>query len=630
MTPLPRQTPLSLEHVTIDDAFWAPRLRTNRTATLPTIYQHLKETGRLDVWRLGESVTALDPHPFWDSDVAKWIEATAYRLTTHPDPALEDRVDTVIRRIADAQHPDGYVNTYFTAVEPDQRWTNLRSNHELYCAGHLIEAAVAYVQATGKRNLLNVACRFADYIDAVFGGNAGQIRGYPGHPEIELALVKLYRVTDDERYLNLARFFIDERGRSPHYFDEEAKQHGVPLPDHYIPGHGYNQSHKPVREQHEVVGHAVRAMYLYCGMADVAAETGDSELIAACRRLWRHATSTRMYVTGGLGSSPQNEGFTTDYDLPNQSAYAETCAAVGFVFWNHRMLQLTGDRRYADAMERALYNGMLSGIGLDGRRFFYVNPLQSTGDHHRQDWFGCACCPPNVARLLASLGRYAYAQTSDTACVHLYLQSEARFTMDGQPFTLVQTTDYPWKGLVRLRIEADGPVSCTLALRIPSWCATPSLQIKGRYEPLAPLLDRGYAHITRTWHPGDFVTLTLPMPIERIQAHPHVRNAAGRIALQRGPLVYCLEEADNNAPLDALQIPRSAPLNSQFETDLLDGLVSITGPAQHLNDADWNDETLYRPAADQVPATDFKAIPYCAWDNRAPGEMLVWISDGGS
>ena len=626
---MPHLRALPLQNVTINDVFWAPRLRANRATTLPAIYEHLKETGRLDVWSLDASVTALDPHPFWDSDVAKWIEAAAYSLATHPDDALEDRVDAVIERIAAAQQSDGYLNTYFTAVEPEQRWTNLRSNHELYCAGHLIEAAVAYFQSTGKRTLLDVMGQYADYIDSVFGSDPDQMRGYPGHPEIELALIKLYRVTDKDRYLDLAQFFVDERGRSPHYFDEEAKNHGLPTPAHYIPGHGYNQSHKPVREQNEVVGHAVRAMYLYCGMADVAAETGDEELLKACERLWRHATSARMYVTGGLGSSHQNEGFTADYDLPNRSAYAETCAAVGFIFWNYRMLQRTAHRRYADAMERALYNGMLSGISLNGERFFYVNPLQSTGNHHRQDWFGCACCPPNAARLLASLGKYAYGQTDDAAYVHLYLQSEAQITLDDAPITLVQTTDYPWSSTVRLRVEADEPVSFTLALRIPGWCANPSLQVKGQYEPLDPLMDDGYARISRTWQPGDFVTLTLPMPVERIQAHPQVRNDAGRIALQRGPLVYCLEETDNAAPLDALQIPRAAPLDTQFETDLLGGVVSISGPARHLNHSNWDEDTLYRPAAGDGHATEFKAIPYYAWDNRAPGEMAVWIGDGG-
>lgn len=514
-------------------------------------------------------------------------------------------------------------------MEPEQRWTNLRSNRELYCAGHLIEAAVAYFQTTGKRTLLDVMRRYADYIDTVFGDEPDQLSGYPGHPEIELALVKLYRATDEDRYLNLARFFIDERGRSPHYFDEEAKKHGVPTPKHYLLGHGYNQSHRPVREQTEVVGHAVRAMYLYSGMVDVAAETGDDALLAACKRLWRHATSQRMCVTGGPGCSHENEGFTEDYGLPNRSANAETCAAVGFIFWNYRMLQRTGNRRYADAMERALYNGMLSGISLDGERFFYVNPLQSTGDHHRRDWFGCACCPPNVARLLASLGRYVYGQTNETVYVHLYLQSEAQLSFAGTPVTLVQTTDYPWSETVRLRIEADAPASFTLALRIPDWCTDPSLQVKGQYEPLDPLMDEGYANISRTWRPGNFVTLTLPMPVERIQSHPKVRDNAGRIALRRGPLVYCLEEADNAAPLDAIQLPRGTSLDTHFEASLLGGIVSISGTARQLNHSDWEEDTLYRLIADKTSLPPFKAIPYYAWDNRSPGEMTIWISDGG-
>lgn len=374
--------------------------------------------------------------------MAKWIEAASYSLATAPDPGLAQLVDEAMELLTRAQQADGYLNTYFTVVEPGRRWTDLRDAHELYCAGHLIEAAVAHVEATGEHGLLDVVMRYADHISEVFGPGTGQRRGYSGHPEIELALMRLFRATGQERYRSLCSFFIDERGRQPYYFEQEAGRRGTPgyfgsrppfdrreqEPERF---REYNQSHLPVREQHEAVGHAVRAMYLYSGMADVAAETGDSSLAAACRRLWQHVTTRRMYVTGGLGSTALIEGFTADFDLPNETAYAETCAAIGLVFWAHRMVQLERDSRYTDVLELALYNGVLAGISMDGTRFSYDNPLASLGDHHRQAWFGVACCPPNVARLITSLGRYAYTQGEHEAVVHLFVAGAGTFELAG-------------------------------------------------------------------------------------------------------------------------------------------------------------------------------------------------------
>lgn len=412
-----RFTPLPLQSVTLDDRFWRPRLEVNRTATLPFLYEQLERVGAIDALDLRPRPLRVPCHPgsavtpqmWWDSDIAKWIETAAYALATHPDAALEAQVDALVEKIAAAQQPDGYFNTFFTAIESQNRLTNERDWHELYNAGHLIEAAVAYTQATGKTAFLDVMERYIRFLMGVYGPHPGQKHGYPGHEEIELALVKLSRLTGKREYLEFARYFVDERGRQPYFFDEEARARGEE-PSSELLSHGdalpyeYMQAHKPMREQDKVVGHAVRAMYLYSAMADLAAELGDESLRQACERLWADLTSRRLYVTGGLGPSAHNEGMTTNYDLPNDTAYAETCAAVGLVFWAQRMLNLTGDGQYTDLMERALYNNVLSGVAQDGRRFFYDNPLESHGDKHRWEWHSCPCCPPNVSRLLASLG----------------------------------------------------------------------------------------------------------------------------------------------------------------------------------------------------------------------------------
>ena len=619
--PLRMLRPLDMGQVSIQKGLWADRLRTNARATIPHVYDMCKKTGRIDAFKLGwKPGHDNPPHIFWDSDVAKWIEAASYSLVTHPDAELERALEEVVGLVASAQQQDGYLNVHFMVVEPEKRWTNLRDWHELYCAGHLMEAAVAHHLATGKRTLLDALCRYADYIDSVFG--PGKRTGYPGHEEIELALVKLFRTTGERRYLGLSRYFIDERGRQPHFFDAEAEARGEDpgrRPATYEP----HQAHLPVREQTDAVGHAVRAMYLYSGMADLAAETGDAELLAACERLWESATARKMYMTGGIGSSHQGEAFAEDYALPNESAYAETCAAIGLVFFAHRMLQFNGDGRYADVMERALYNGVLSGVSLDGKKFFYVNPLASSGAHHRQEWFWCACCPPNLARLLASLGCYVYSLAEEAVYVHLYTGGEARAEIAGTRVRLTQHTDYPWDGNVEMTLGVDRPAEFDVMLRIPGWCRQHRIEVNG--EAADAPVTRGYAKLRRRWRNGDRIGLSLAMPVERMVSHPRMVENAGRVALQRGPIVYCLEQCDHTAPVRSIVLPDDAELMARFDEELVSRAVVIEGGGLAPSKEE-PDGPLYRPASERkYDSVDVKAIPYFMWDNRGPGAMAVWL-----
>lgn len=624
---LNRSVPLPHTAVSIEDAFWAPRLQTLRERTLFHIYEQFRLNEYFEFyhrpWKDGARPI---PYVFWESDFSKWLEAASYSLATHPNPELERLVDEVIDYIGSFQQPDGYLNLWFTAVEPQKRWTNLRDWHELYCAGHLIEASVAHFRATGKRTLLDRVCRYADYIDSVFGREEGKKRGYCGHQEIELALIKLYHVTGEERYLNLSLYFIEERGSQPHYFDAEALARGDDPAEFWAKTYEYNQSQVPVREQHEIVGHAVRAMYFSSAIADLAHELHDDTLLRTCEALWHHLVSKRLYLTGGLGSSGDNEGMTADYDLPNDTAYAETCAAIGLVLWAHRLLQLDRDGRYADVLERALYNGVLSGLSLDGEAFFYENPLESRGTHHRQSWFRCACCPPNIARLLASLGQYIYSVSETDISVHLYIQNTTTMPIAGQRVTLHQLTNYPWDGKIHMNLELAGPALFAINLRIPGWCRTASLSINGEQIALEQQINKGYVRVERQWQAGDNILLDLAMPIERIYAHPAIRDDVGSVALQRGPLVYCLETADNAIQLNLIQLSPSAPLHSEFDATTLGGVTLLTGPAHVQTAADWG-ETLYRTTPPTSQERTLVAIPYYAWDNRQPGEMRVWIRE---
>lgn len=638
-------TPVPLKRVSIDGGFWLQRQETNRKITLQIQYEQCLLTGRLHAWKLDwKQGDVNQPHRFWDSDIAKWIEAAAYSLTTYPDAELERQVDDAIDLIAAAQQQDGYLNIFYTAVEPHNRWKDLKEGHELYCAGHLIEAAVAYFEATGKRLLLDVMCRYVDYIDTVFGPDEGQIRGYDGHPEIELALIKLFRTTGEQRYLKLCQFFVEERGQQPHFFDQEAINKGKqPTRNGYVP-YDYYQAHVPIREQHTIEGHSVRAVYLYSGVADLADEIKDAKLHEACERLWNHMVEKRMYITGGIGSIDHQERFTYDYDLPNDTAYAETCASIGLIFWAHRMALQSGDSRYMDELERALYNGTISGVSQDGSRFFYANHLEvlpaahqfntlkfnkTAVAEHRQEWFGCACCPPNIARLIASLGQYMYAEGNDEAIIHLYGESHASLNIGSQHVELRQQTNYPWDETVSIQVSPEQVAEFAISLRLPGWCRQAQVKVNGHSIDYAPLMNKGYIRLTRTWSPDDLIELTLVMPVEAVEAHPEVRANAGRIALQRGPVIYCLEETDNSTNLRDLALSLSELPQARYEASLLSGIIVLEGIANRSSHQKWEGR-LYRHADvgqndEAKELVTFRAVPYYAWGNRAPGEMLVWI-----
>lgn len=570
---------------------------------------------------------------FQDSDVAKWLEAVAYSLSTHPDPALEAQADEVIDLVARAQQPDGYLNTYYTIVEPEQRWTNLAENHELYCAGHFIEAAVAYYEATGKDKLLQVVTRLVDHIDAVFGPEEHKKKGYPGHQEIELALVRLYRVTKDERHLKLAQFFVEARGQQPHYFDQEAQARGLDKFLHWgLFAHEYSQAHLPIGEQTTAEGHSVRALYFFSGVADLAQELGDETLFKACETLWDNIVNRRMYITGGIGSQSYGEGFTLDYDLPSDLAYTETCAAIALIFFGQRMLELDPNRKYADVMERALYNGVISGMSLEGDRFFYVNPLEvhpevcrKRHDHNhvkptRQGWFTCACCPPNLARLLTSIHHYLYSQDDHSLYVNFFAESEVECTVGESQVKLIQHTNYPWDGSIEMKLSLAEASEFKLHVRIPAWCRAPQVRVNGEPVDAAAHLVKGYLVLDRTWRDGDRVEVDLPMPVERVRAHHKVRETAGRIALQRGPVVYCLEEVDNGPDLTALVLAEDPQFELEEEAEL-----QVPAIIANAYREESPGEGLYTVEEPRRVPVKIKAVPYFSWDNRKPGEMLVWI-----
>lgn len=625
-------TPVPFANVTLDDPFWAPRQTINRTVSIPHMFQMLEDTGRNAAFDL--NFTRKVPSPiveiFGDSDPAKWIEAASYALVNQHDPELAALVDGLADRIIKAQQPDGYLNTHFTVVQPEMRWKNLRDWHEMYCAGHLMEGAVAHYQATGNRKLLDALCRYADHIDARFGPEPHKKHGYPGHPEIELALVRLYHATGEERYLNLAKYFVDERGKpNPHYYDVEAIARGDDPKAFWAKNYEYCQAHVPIREQTKVVGHAVRAMYLMSGVADLAHEFGDETLLETCERLWANLVYQRLYLTGGLGPSHRNEGFTTDYDLPDETAYAETCAAIALVMWNKRLLQFAGDGKYTDIIEQTLYNGFISGVSLDGKHFFYDNPLASAGDHHRTPWFICPCCPPNLSRTLASIGNYFYSTGDHALWVHLYGQNTATVTINGENVQVRQTTQYPWDGKITFDLTLAQARPFTLHLRIPGWCEQWSIQVNGAPLKFDMPPINGYVMITRTWRPGDKVELNLAMPVQTVWAHPAVRQMQGRIALQRGPIVYCMEGVDNgNIGLDRITLAPNKvdQFTVEYQPDLLGGVAVLRGTGTVIKETGWSSNTLYRRnQPSETETVSVTAIPYCTWDNRAAGEMRVWF-----
>lgn len=561
---------------------------------------------------------------FWDSDLAKSIETIAYSLYRKPNPELEARADAIIDMYERLQEPDGYLDSFFIRIWPEKRWTNLRDFHELYCAGHMIEAAVAYFQATGKRKFLDIMCRFADLIATKFGRGPGQMRGYCGHEEIELALVRLARVTGEQKYMDLAKYFVDERGQQPNYFIDEAVRGGWDPKGVQAHVLEYNQSHMPLRDQRKVVGHAVRAMYIYSGMADIATEYNDDSLTPALEALWGDLTQKQMYLTGGIGPAAANEGFTDYYDLPNESAYAETCASVGLVFWANRMLGRGPNRLYADTMEQALYNGAIAGLSRDGKTFFYENPLESAGKHHRWIWHRCPCCPPNIARLVASIGSYMYGVADNEIAVHLYGESTARVDLGGKAVTLSQQTQYPWDGAIALTVAVDSPTKFTLSLRIPAWAKGAAIAVNGEQLALDDITTDGYARIEREWRAGDSVRLDLPLVPRALRANPKVRQDAGRAAVMRGPLVYCLEGTDNAPGLNSILLGDGLGRSQTATIPDLNGAIAIDLPVLREVAEGWGD-ALYAEAAPTAEPDMARLVPYHLWDNREPGEMLVWL-----
>lgn len=619
--------------------FWGERIDAVADKTVMILYDRCVAAGMFDQidpdrpvpdlrlpyhLRSDGSPDTVNVQMFWDSDVAKVIEAAAYVLYRKPNPDLEAKTDAIIDMFHKLQQPDGYLNSWFIRMQPGKRWLNLRDHHELYCAGHLIEAAVAYFHATGKRKLLDVMCRYADHIDRMFGPQPTQKPGYCGHEEIELALIRLGRATSVQRYLDLARFFIEQRGQQPHYFDEEAAARGADPKQFRHRTYEYNQSHLPVRQQPKVIGHAVRAMYLYSGMADVATEFGDNSLTDTLKVLWDDLTTKQMYVTGGIGPAASNEGFTDYYHLPNHNAYAETCAAVGLVMWASRMLGRGPDRLYADIMEQALYNGALSGLAADGATFFYDNPLESNGSHHRWTWHRCPCCPPNIARTVASIGSYMYGVSSDELAVHLYGDSTARLALGSTAVTIAQRTDYPWDGRIALTVGVNAPASFTLALRVPGWCGQARLSINGDVIDVSAVEDRGYLRIDRLWQGGETIVLDLPMDVRALHANPAVRADIGRVALARGPMIYCAEEIDNGKELHSLILTGDV---SEADTVSIEGLEKTVAIDLKAKREVWNDwqGKLYDTGGPTLKDTTARFLPYYLWDNREPGEMLVWV-----
>ena len=629
-SPHARLRPVPLSAVSLDGSFWGPRLRALCDVTLPAQHRLLEETGRIDNLRraAGKKAGAFQGWYFNDSDVYKWLEAVAWTLAWPDDAAPGSRAglaplaEAVIAEVAAAQGPDGYLDSYFSGERAAERWTNLRDLHELYCAGHLIQAAIAHRRTTGSGRLLAVARRLVGLVCDTFGPEAeGKRPGVPGHEGIEMALVELARETGEAAYLRQATYFLDARGRG------------------LIGGRAYHQDHMPLRQMERLEGHAVRAVYLTGGAADVYAETGDPVLSVALERLWERMATRQTYVSGGIGARHQGEALGDDFELPNARAYAETCAAIGAVMWHARMLALDGQARYADALETALYNGVLAGLSLDGAAYFYSNPLRldqgSIDGARRRPWFDCACCPPNVARLLASLPGYLYSLSEEGIWVHLYAAGRARLRLDHtRDVILRQHTRYPWDGEVILEVEGHGPFD--LYLRLPAWCgAGASLSVNG--QPFqGDLVPGTYARLRRDWRPGDTVRLALPMPVRRVEAHPYVAENLGHVALMRGPLLYCLEGADHRGlDLRDLVLPPGAPLTAGYDAGLLGSVVSLHGHAIAIpTHAGWESddggERLYRtaapsPAADPGAAVPLTAIPYYAWANREPGAMQVWV-----
>ncbi|HDZ41516.1 MAG TPA: glycoside hydrolase family 127 protein [Bacteroidetes bacterium] len=621
-------TPVKFTEVSLDDNYWAPRIETNRTVTIPFALQKIEETGRIDNFRKAAGIMdgPYQGKRYNDTDVFKVLEGVAYSLSMHPDDTLEEYADSLIAIIGAAQEDDGYLMTGRT-VDPDnpadglgsERWMHLSGSHELYNSGHLYEAAVAWYEATGKTNFLDIAIKNADLLVETFGPD--KKHDAPGHQVIEMGLVKLYRTTGKEEYLRLAEFFLDQRGR-PH----DSK----PYPENTIfalyNDRRHVQDHKPVKEQSEAWGHAVRATYMYAGMADVAAMTGDKEYCEAIDKIWRNVAGKKLYLTGGVGSRSETEAFGADYELPNAEAYNETCAAIGNVFWNHRMFLAHGNAEYIDIIERTMYNGLLSGVSLSGDLFFYPNPLEAYGDYRRSPWFEVSCCPGNIVRFLPSAPGYIYAKKEGDFYVNLYIQSEVNTELGGKKFKLGQVTEYPWSGDVKIAVDPGAKRKFKILLRIPGWVynkpvpsdlyyyANPgdaewTLTVNG--VPYERIIMNGYVEIEREWKRGDIIELKLPMDIHMVKAHDKVKADSGKLALQRGPIVWCVEEIDNETGVFNFRIPENAGFQFSFSREMTYPTGIITGTVRDNHGRD----------------VSLTAVPYAYRANREAGGMTVWLNE---
>jgi DUF1680 family protein len=645
---------VSLKNIAVSDSFWGPFMERIRTKVIPYQWDALNDrvpgadpSYCMRNFKLAAEIT----HPeldygvprdigfggmvFQDSDFAKWVEAAAYSLVWHADPALEKTLDDSIDIVCNAQQEDGYLNTHYIITGLEKRFTNLKDNHELYCFGHLLEAAVAYYEATGKRKLLDALILYADCVDRHIGPQEGKLHGYPGHEIAEMALVKLYAITGDEKHLRLAKYFIDQRGQKPLYFEEENKRNNNDFywKDSFFQFQ-YYQAGKPVRDQHTAEGHAVRAVYLYSGMADIARLTADASLTRVCDELWDNIVNRQMYITGAIGQSAYGESFTFDYDLPNDTVYGETCASIGLAFFARRMASIAPKGTYGDVLEKALFNGIISGMSLDGKAFFYVNPLEAFPEGslkdrrmrhikiRRQKWFACACCPPNIARMIASLGNYVHSFQKDSLYTHLYIGSQAKLNLGGADVSVKIETNYPWEEQVNISFEMNRKAKFKYGLRIPGWCKKYSIRLNS--ADVSYNVEDGYAFIDREWSGGDKITVVFDMPVAFLRSNPHVRENTGKIAVMRGPIVYCAEEEDNGDELFRFHVGNPADISVTRKNELLEGVttISFTGKREKA----WAEDTLYSTGEASLEDKKIVLIPYYSWANRNEGEMAVWLN----
>lgn len=642
-----RLHPVDLKKIHINDAFWSKHVSLVKEVVIPyqwdAINDRIKDAEPSHSLMNFKIAAGLCEGEFYgavfqDTDVAKWLEAVGFSLAAQKDEALERTADEVIDIIAKAQCEDGYLNTYFTIKEPGKRWSDLCEGHELYTAGHMMEAAVAYYLGTGKQKFLEVMVRFADLICDTFGVQEGKIHGYPGHQEVEIGLIKLYQVTGERRYLEQAKYFIDARGVGENYFLKELNRPGfsyiVPEFKDYEPI--YSQSHLPVRGQRTAEGHAVRAMYMYSAMADLAEACEDETLMEACCTLWDNMTQKRMYITGSIGSSGILERFTTDYDLPNDCNYSESCASIGMAMFGQRMGNITGEAKYYDVVERALYNTVLAGIALDGKSFFYVNPLEvwpdncipRTSREHvkpvRQKWFGVACCPPNIARTLASLGQYIYGADQNSLYVNLFISNQTSVDLGGREISVQMQTRFPWDMSVDIACKGVPASGIRLAVRIPDYAGSFTVTKAGTQQPLAFSREKGYAVISLTEDAG--LRIEMDAKARFVRSNPLVRADSGKVALVRGPIVYCLEEVDNGPNLAAVYVDSGTEIKEE-KWDLMGEITGLTLSGKRISAKGWGDDELYGLHPVVWEDVKLKAVPYAYWNNRGTGEMIVWVKE---